>query len=331
MRGEYADIVHRGIRPDYCFSRTATFVGRMAERAMDGKSKMKKSRPVLRYHGGKWLFARVLIGLFPKHRIYVEPFCGAASVLLQKPRSYAEVINDKWDTVINVFQCLRDPEIAAQLREQLRLTPFARSEFNLAFGHRPRHRADIEAARLCILRSFAGFSSAATNGDYATGFRSNSNRSGTTPAQDWMHYPDSITVFVERLQGVIIENKDALDLIPQHDTPHTLFYCDPPYQVGTRNMARGNAVYSCDMDDNDHGRLAQVLRAVKGMVILSGYASPLYDCELFPDWRRMEVAWRADGARKRTEVIWLNDAAAHSTPQLDFEHAPHAAKVGREG
>jgi|SRR5579863_10152868 len=232
-----------------------------------------KSRPILRYHGGKWLFARVLVGLFPQHRIYVEPFCGAASVLLQKPRSYAEVINDKWDVVVNVFQCLRDPQIAEQLKEQLSLTPFARTEFNSAFGHRPRHPADVEAARLCILRSFAGFGSAATNGDYAT----------------------------------------------QHDTPGTLFYCDPPYQISTRNMARGNATYSCDMTDDDHRKMAQILRAVRGMVILSGYASPLYDCELFPDWHRIEVPWRADGARKRVEIIWMNERAAKLTPQLVFE------------
>jgi len=285
-----------------------------------------KPRPILRYHGGKWLFARVLIGVFPAHRIYVEPFCGAASVLLQKPRSYAEVINDKWDTVVNVFQCLRDPEIAEQLKKQLIFTPFARTEFNLAFGHKPKHYADVEAARLCILRSFAGFGSAATNGDYATGFRSNSNRSGTTPAHDWMNFPASIPSFTERLRGVVIENKDALELIPQHDTPETLFYCDPPYQVGTRNMARGNAVYSCDMSDDDHRKLAQVLRAVSGMVVLSGYASNLYDCELFPGWRRIEIPWRADGARKRLEIIWMNPHAARAVPQMDLYERTNADK-----
>lgn len=35
---------------------------------------------------------------------------------------------------------------------------------------------------------------------------------------------------------MVIENKDALEIIPQHDSPQTLYYCDPPYQVGTRNV-----------------------------------------------------------------------------------------------
>lgn len=72
---------------------------------------MKRGRPVLRYHGGKWKLANWIISMFPKHRVYVEPFGGGASVLMQKPRSYAEVYNDKWDVVVNVFQCLRAPRV----------------------------------------------------------------------------------------------------------------------------------------------------------------------------------------------------------------------------
>src|SRR5690606_29888203 len=85
-------------------------------------------RPALRYHGGKWRLAKWIISHFPQHRIYTEVFGGGGSVLLQKQRCYAEVYNDKWDIVVNVFQVLRDnPE---QLRRALELTPFSRTEFN---------------------------------------------------------------------------------------------------------------------------------------------------------------------------------------------------------
>lgn len=263
-------------------------------------------RPALRYHGGKWKLAEWVISHFPDHRVYVEPFGGAASVLLQKPRSYAEVYNDLWDVVVNVFSVLRDPEKSAQLCRALELTPFARSEFNRSFQHRPAFMGDVEAARLSILRSFAGFGSAATNGDYATGFRANSNRSGTTPARDWVNYPPHLAAYVERLRGVVIENKSAFELIPQHDTPDTLFYVDPPYPLCTRNVARGNAAYACDFTDDDHRALAVVLRNVVGTVILSGYHCDLYDRELFSDWISVERVCMADGARRRVEVLWFN-------------------------
>lgn len=49
-----------------------------------------------------------------------------------------------------------------------------------------------------------------------------------TQTLDWMHYPDCIPAFVERLQGVVIENKDALEVIAQHDDVDTLTYCAAP-------------------------------------------------------------------------------------------------------
>lgn len=273
----------------------------------------RPTRPILRYHGGKWKLAPWIIEHFPKHRVYVEPFGGGASVLLQKPRSYAEVYNDKWDTVVNVFAVMRDPKKAARLRRGLVLTPFSRTEFMKAsLNH---CRSDVEAARRTIFRSFAGFGSASTNGDFLTGFRANSNRLGTTPAHDWVNYPTHISAYVERLNGVIIENKTAAEVIEQHDGAKTLFYCDPPYPAETRNMDRGNAAYACEMKAADHRELAQVLRSVKGMVVLSGYPCELYDKELYPDWYRVTKQHLADGARKRTEVLWLNQACVDGLRQ----------------
>ncbi len=263
------------------------------------------TRPVLRYHGGKWKLAPWIISLMPPHRVYVEPYGGAASVLIRKPRSYAEVYNDRWDTVVGVFRVLRDPEKAARLRRLIELTPFARTEFEESSA---ATEDAVEAARRTILRSFAGFGSAATNGDFATGFRANSNRSGTPPAHDWRNYPACIGSYVERLRGVIIENRDAEEVIAQHDAPSTLFFVDPPYVHATRNMKRGNAAYACEMADDDHRQLALVLRGLHGMVMLCGYDCDLYR-ELFGGWNRIDREAHADGARLRTESVWFNLAA----------------------
>lgn len=273
-------------------------------------------RPVLRYHGGKWKLAQWIITHMPKHRVYVEPFGGGGSVLMRKPRSYAEVYNDQWQTVVNVFQVLREPAMASCLVQALELTPFARDEFFGAY-HADTDDA-VERARKTILRSFAGFGSAATNGDYPTGFRANSKRSGTTPAHDWRNYPDVIPAFVDRLRGVVIENRDALDVITQHDSHGTLFYVDPPYPHETRNMKRGNAAYAVEMVTTDHEKLAGVLHAAAGMVMLSTYECDLYT-SLYRDWTVVRSNAFADGASKRVELLYLNPACAKSTPQIELE------------
>lgn len=257
-------------------------------------------RPALRWHGGKWILAPWIINHFPKHQVYVEPFGGAASVLIRKPRSYAEIYNDLDQSVVNFFRVLRSDR-ADELVEKLRLTPFARDEFVESYGDSDD---TVERARRLVIRSFMGFGSNGHN--RATGFRANSNRSGTTPAHDWVNYPDSLAMLIKRLQGVTIENKDAKAVMAQHDAPTTLHYVDPPYVFATR--ADLSKDYHTELTDSDHAELLTFLRGLRGMVVLSGYPSEIYDSTL-PDWRRVERAALADGASPRTEVLWINPAA----------------------
>lgn len=260
-------------------------------------------RPVLRYHGGKFLLAKWIAGYFPPHRVYVEPYGGAASVLLQKSRAYAEVYNDLDGEVVNLFRVLRNPAEARELIRILELTPFARDEFELSYV---TIGDPIEQARRTIARAFMGFGSAAASGQ-DTGFRGDSNRSGTTPAHDWVNYPKHLTEIVERLRGVVIENRPATSVIEHYDGPKTLFYVDPPYPHITRSQKRRTSLsYRFEMTDDEHRELAGVLRGVDGMAVLSGYACELYDQELYPDWQRIERKALADGARDRIEVLWLS-------------------------
>lgn len=249
----------------------------------------------------KWLLAPWIISNFPPHRVYVEPYGGAGSVLMRKPRSYAEVWNDLDDSVVNLFRILRSDQ-ADELVRRLRLTPFARTEFDET--SKPLPRDPMESARHLVLRSFMGFGSNAHG--RSTGFRANSNRSGTTPAHDWCNYPDALVEIIDRMAGVVVENKDALKLMAQHDGPETLFYVDPPYVWSTRGDESPDYVH--EMDDGAHASLLAFLPTLEGMVVLSGYPNAMYDAAL-PTWLRVEREALADGARKRTEVLWINPAA----------------------
>lgn len=259
------------------------------------------TRPVLRWHGGKWILAPWIISHFPPHRVYVEPFGGAGSVLIRKPRCYAEIWNDLDDHVVNLFRVLRSDR-ATELVEKLRLTPFSSEEFSKAYDPSDD---DVERARRLVIRSFMGFGSNGHN--RVTGFRSNSNRSGTTPAHDWVNYPDALIKVIERLQGVVVLHRDAKDVMQAHDGPETLHYADPPYVFDTR--ADLSKDYAHELSDDDHGDLLDFLKTLQGMVILSGYPSQIYDNAL-QGWLRVERAALADGAKERTEVLWINPNAA---------------------
>lgn len=270
----------------------------------------RPARPALRYHGGKWLLSDWLLRQFPRHRVYVEPFGGGGSVLLRKPRSYAEVYNDLDSEIVSFFRVLQNKEQSAELERLLRVTPFAREEFVLALD---QTTDPIEKARRLVIRSFMGFGSAAHNSSRATGFRACSNRSGTTPAHDWVNYQNQIRAFCARLSGVVIENRPAIDVILQHDSPETLHYCDPPYVHATRKKRQaGN--YRFEMSDDDHADLARALSDVSGMVIVSGYRCDLYD-SLYSHWTRIDARAHADGARARVESVWINDHCMRHAPQ----------------
>jgi DNA adenine methylase len=273
---------------------------------MNAGASIEVERPLVRYHGGKWMLAPWITSFFPEHRIFTETFGGGGSVLLRKRRSYAEIYNDLDGEMVNLFRVVRDR--GEELVRAVSLTPFSRDEY--AVAEQPCHDP-LERARRTVIRSHMGFAGGITK---KTGFRANCKRHGTIPAMDWRNYPEAIVNVIERLRGVVIDNRDALDVMAIHDSPETLHYVDPPYLFDTRGDTRAD--YRFEMDEAGHRRLAEVIRSMKGRVILSGYASTLYDLELFADWHREVRPTNADGGRPRVEVLWMNFTPTHQTDFL---------------
>lgn len=297
------------------------------------------TRPVLRWHGGKWRLAPWILEHFPAaHTCYVEPFGGGANVLLRKARLAAECYNDLDGTVVNVFRVLRDPLSAAELARRLRLTPYARAEFE--WSYEPAGDA-IDAAHKVIVRSFMGFGSDSVTRGCKTGFRGRMTDTRAFASAAWRNYVADCDAFHARLQGVVIECVPALELMARYDTPATLFYCDPPYLHATRSSLKGRSGvgegtsthgYAHEMSIAQHKTMLAAAKRVTGHVVLSGYPSALYDGAL-KGWRRVERQALADGARERTEVLWINprcaaaldaEAAARRAPDLFTE--PMAAE-----
>jgi DNA adenine methylase len=252
---------------------------------------------LVRYHGGKVRLADRIVSLFPDHDCYCEPFGGGAAVLLAKPRARLEVYNDLDGDMVTLFRVLRDR--AADLAEAIALTPFAREEHEQAYM---ATEDELERARRVLIRSHFGHGSSGIH--RPTGFRAAGLRAGTLPVHGWASLPRTIRQAAERFRGVVIERRPAVQVMRAHDGAKTVFHVDPPYLPETRDCGRD---YRHEMTRADHIQLLECLRTLEGSVVLSGYASPMYD-EALQDWRRITIKTKADRAGDRTEVLWCNFA-----------------------
>src|SRR5690625_7868650 len=79
-----------------------------------------KTRSPLLWFGGKSKQAEYIISKMPDHKVYIEPFGGAAHVISQKSRVNHEVYNDIDGTVVNfIMQAIENAELLIQKCIQL--------------------------------------------------------------------------------------------------------------------------------------------------------------------------------------------------------------------
>lgn len=261
------------------------------------------TRPALRWLGGKWRVAEWIIATFPPHVCYVEPFGGAMNVLLQKPLSALEVYNDLDREVVGFFKVLRSR--TNDLIRAIQLTPFCRDELEEAFEPTDD---PLEAARRFYVRCWQAFSPG-SGYDANPSWRAQSDWARGKSVTDEWNQIEHLTAIVERIKRVQIENRPAEEVIRRFDTPKTLFYVDPPYVATSRTMGT-QSKYRHEMGEAEHRRLAELLRSVQGMVILSGYQSTLY-ADLYKDWQRISKSTTTNGNNQATEYLWLSPSAAH--------------------
>ncbi|OCA02175.1 DNA adenine methylase [Akkermansia glycaniphila] len=262
---------------------------------MDTKSPRK--RALARYPGGKNRIAPWIIGFFPEHKFYVEPFGGSAAVLLNKTPAFLEVYNDLDDRVVNFFEVLKDPAQSEKLARLIELTPYAQEAYSRSFDLTGDPVEDALRFAINSMMSYGG-------GIYKPGFKRDGLTRTTPYPKTWREYPDVVRECAAELRSRNIEiNKmDALSIMSRYDSPDTLHYVDPPYIQETRNK---RFRYAHDYRDADHEQLLAFLQELKGRVVLSGYDSEMYNDRLPGWWRESTVSHTTQGQAK-TEVLWLN-------------------------
>lgn len=261
-------------------------------------------RPLVAYHGGKSRLAEWIVSLMPRHRVYLEPFAGSAAVLLAKPQSIHELLNDVDGNLVTFFRMLRDRP--ADLERICRLTPYARDEF-LAADLKDPTIEDLERARRWWIRTTQGFG-AITRAE--NGWKISTRRGGAD-AGAVLNNISRFAAVADRLSRVAIENRNALELIEIHGHADAVIYADPPYLASARNANADGYAHEFRTDE-DHRQLAELLGKSSATVLLSGYDSPLYD-ELYDGWYRaarrvLRKSSNGSGGGQVhvNEVIWSN-------------------------
>lgn len=253
-------------------------------------------KAVMKYPGSKWSIARWIIDFFPEHHSYLEPFLGSGAVLFNKPRSNIETVNDLDGNVVNLFEWIRqDPE---RLAHEIYYTPYARQVYEDAFAAVPEDSLQKAVNFYIRLNMGHGFR---TNGEKVGWKNDIQGRERSYASKDWCDLPGKIIQAAERLRGVQIENRPAVEEMQRFNYPNVLIYLDPPYVLSTRHGKQ----YRYEMDDAAHNDLLDVSLAHRGPVLISGYDNELYN-ERLKNWHREETFCYSQVKSKKKEVLWMN-------------------------
>lgn len=230
---------------------------------------MKNYRYLINWVGGKRLLRKTIADIIPKNiNGYIEPFGGGAWVLFFKDKwAELEVYNDLDGRLVNLFNVTKYHP--CELARQMCFMLASREQFEQQLKTEPV--TDIQKAAkflYLITRSFGGkgsnFGTSKTNGIKSAG-----------------GIIERVSEISQRLDKVLIENKNAFEIINQYDTAENFFYCDPPY-------SKGEGYKVCLTKDFEHEKLAKTLRNIKGRFLLS-YDDSEYVRNLYKDFNLIEV------------------------------------------
>jgi DNA adenine methylase len=262
-------------------------------------------RPAFKCHGGKHYLKNFVIGHFPagyEKFTYVEPYSGAASVLLNKRPGTAEILNDLHPGVAAIFMAIKgDPD--GYLKRLSGLT-YSSETFSAALqqADTPDMTGVDLAVNEYVLRRM---SRGGLKRDFGWSERLRGGKPGDVNA--WETALKQVSALSRRLQAVTLSCRPALEVLQEFNRDDALAYLDPPYLHTTRTVKKA---YDYEMTEADHRQLCEALVAYKGKALVSGYRSQLYDTTL-KGWTRVEMNVANHSSQSKvkavkTECLWMN-------------------------
>lgn len=262
-------------------------------------------RSPLKYFGGKNNMINKIIPHFPKdneYKIYLEPYGGSAAILLSRSlNSHAEIYNDIYENVYSLFKCISDKTLFEEFRNKCELSLYS-AQF------RKEYKEKLKEKGLSILdRAFFFWYVNRTSFNGVGGWTANCyiRRKMSKSTSDFLSAIERLPELHDRLSSVIIENKDAIDLIETYDKSDVFMYLDPPYHQDTRGATR----YIHDYTNEQHEKFIDSVLKSKAKILISGYECKAYK-RLEPIFTKIkfDVKTMSGDYKKKisTEVLWKN-------------------------
>lgn len=271
-------------------------------------AKIKKLRPVIKCHGGKFYLANWVIENFPENYEeydYIEPFIGGGSVLFNKNRCVGnriEALNDLHLGLVQIYRALRDEP--KHFINRLKRTRYTDRVFKRELRKQELQFPDYmdQAVNEFIVRRMS-------RGGLKKAFAWSNRLRGGQPGDlnAWKTILEQLPSMAKRIEDASIFNKSGDQVIRAFNDEQCLCYCDPPYLHDTRISKQ---TYDNEMTTDDHIALAEALKAFKGKALISGYSSILYK-RLYADWRcvKKKIANHSSQQKTKqykTECLWMN-------------------------
>ena len=237
------------------------------------------------WFGSKRTLAPRIVEELGPHSAYFEPFCGSLAVLFAKPRASMETANDLHGDLINLARVVQHPTLSVELYARARRTMMCEGTFREAAerwkarGTVPAPDApDLDRASDFLYTSWVGRNGVVGTKSYNQGFAARYTRGGGHGGTRWQAAVGSIPAWHERLQDVVILNRDGFALLEKlEDATGNTIYLDPPY------VEKG-AEYTHDFASADHDRLAAIAGRFKSARIVVSYYEHPRVRELYAGW-----------------------------------------------
>ena len=253
----------------------------------------------IKWMGGKSGSVKTILPLMPKHKTYVETFCGGSWIYFAKEKSKVEVLNDINGDLVNFYEVLR-----TQYDEFIHRFDYVIKSKELFLEYRltmsNKSLSSLERAfRFYYINqnAFGGLVRYNLKGICNSPFAGSPDREAQSSFWDFSKLKNSH----DRIKETIVEHDDYKNIIKRYDRDYTLFFLDPPYECKSGKY-NGETMF-------DYNELLNQCRSIKGKFILtlnSGLEDKFKEFYIIPNDVHYSIGCTTDSSKAYKEIIVTN-------------------------